>query len=206
MQRSLKNLNLLIPRPLISQPAYHQKGYTFIEILVIMLITSILVASGSRLFLNAFDGADIQTSIIEMRRMANSFSILINRGTDTIVNFPNSGKVSALNASQTIFKYPENNKFDNDYYFSLTPTIMVSSTFPIANIHPVGFSDDNVSNGSTSTILTVQYRTEVKQRQYHRLDWVKRFYYSQNDGTLIDRQTNQNGFEATNFLGDFASE
>ncbi len=196
MQRSLNN----------------STGVTFIEVLIIMIILSILIAAGSRFTGQAFDGARTKASIVEMRNIANILSILTIRGTDSIHNFSDSGSISTLNsmlnATQHIMTLPISNSFGDSYpyYYSLTPTIVVSSTFPIVGLHPLGFSENSIIEGSTSTVLRVYFRSKIRQKKYPRLAWVKQFYYNDGNGedaTLTFKQQNGMGFEANNFLGNF---
>lgn len=178
------------------------RGYTFIELLVIMIVLSILVAYGTKFIGLTTTGADRMVTIIDMRNIANALDVIKN--TNTIPNIQQSGVIADLNGLQTLITFPEKNRFDEDYHYTLTPTIKVSSTIG-QDSHPLGFLAVDVVSRANSSDLTVHYRAKIHQKKLVRLAWIKQFYYNDinNTASLTLRQTNQGAFVANNVLGDF---
>ncbi len=175
-----------------------QQGFTFVELLLIVILLSILASIGTHYLFKTIDNAKIEASLNEMRNIANSLDIFKKRGTDTIISFPVSGTIADINLSQTtntIIILPETNKFDYAYHYNLSPTIIVSTNIPMTNILPIGISTNDVATATNATTITIHYRSKIINTTNNRLNWVRRFFYDNtNIVDLENRQRNTGNF------------
>ncbi len=175
---------------------FKQQGFTFIEVLVIMVLLTIITGFGVSYTFRAIDSVKVGATVNEMRNIAYSLDVFKKRGTDTIINFSISGTIAELNLSQAttaIMILPPTNKFDYAYHYSLTPTIRVSTNVPVANINPFGAND--IESATNATTITVYYRSKVANVKNYRLNWVRRFFYENDDlQDLVNRQRNLANF------------
>lgn len=201
-----KNQSLASPKPCFGQARLWrskalESGLTMIELLVGMVIIAILATLGSRAYYGVQETARLSATIDEMKNIVELVAKLENRlggqiggAWDATPTFPVAGTIRELNASQTFINLPDNNKFSSkgvieyDYFFTITPTIKVSTTIPLADISPPGFISSAVNSGATSTILTVYPRPKIIRKTLHRRKWVDNFYYKQEYKELKEKQ------------------
>lgn len=143
----------------------HINGFTFVELLIIMIILSILAAIGVSFSGRAFDSAYIKKDITQMRNMANILSVFKNMGFDNST----SNNFSYLNSTQSIITFPATNNFGYPYQYILSPTIKVETFFPFT-LKPIGVLSSDVMPVTGGTSITIHYRARITQ--------IKNLYYS----------------------------
>ena len=195
-------------------PIFYQTGLTIIELMVILIIVGILGTLGSRAFLGFQDSARLLSTTNEMRNIVNVLATIekglggnVGGSWATTPAFPVSGTIALFNASSTI-QLPASNPFGDEaeysYTYSLTPSVSLSTLVPIDDAHPAGFLavDATSTLSTTSTLLTVYPRAQVKKYYPKRQQWVKEFFYNQDYEALKQKQASGT-FNPNYLLGTF---
>jgi prepilin-type N-terminal cleavage/methylation domain-containing protein len=196
-----------------------EKGFTIIELLVIMIIIAILATLGSKAFTGMQSTARLQATIDEMRNMVNVLATIeeklggkVGGKWDITPSFPDNGIIKQLNASMTFTSLPEENPFSDsaeilEYTYSISPTVKLSTIVPLDDVSPNGFlsADADSVSLSTGTKLTVYPRYNPNKKVNKRSQWVKKFYYEQTYRELKQKQASGT-FLANYLLGKYAAD
>ena len=166
-----------------------KNGFTFIEMMVIIILLSVIFVVGISYFSNIIDDAKIAATVDEMRNIANVLPVLQKV---LLTDSNRAVKITTINSLQTVVNPTAKNKFNNDYYVKVGSTLAVITSIPITNINPIGAH--KVESSANATTITVYPRSKIGKVVSLRKAWIERFFLNKSD--VANRVTNQGSFSA----------
>jgi len=163
-----------------------QKGFTVVEMIVVMSILSILIAAATMTIQMQMDDGELQETILIAKRNAYLADFYRKRPTATVRNADNSVSYTFGNVYQTGITAAlfNTNTGASLYTTSVygTPFSIVSTNFstrsvvtvPLNNISPPGIDSRAVAGG---TELSISADVPTNDSQNKRTKWKKRVLY-----------------------------